>query len=123
MEVPEDQTQCKGAKMAKLLKTISLLILCFTCLNNAASGQKSSLEESSANNNSIKVGVDARVELISIVFRLAGNPEYNGGAIPKPNFQAQFAVPAKKFLFIGIFLLTDLTQSGILFLRDHGGFM
>ena len=65
----------------KMVKTISLLILCFICLNNAASGRKSSLEESSANNNTIKVGVDARVELISIVFRLAGNPEYNEGAI------------------------------------------
>jgi len=67
--------------MIKLLKTISLLILYLTFINIAASEQKSSLQKSSAINNSIKVGVDARIELISIVFRLAGNPEYNGGAI------------------------------------------
>jgi hypothetical protein len=29
-----------------------------------------------------EMGVDPRVELLSIIFRLAGNPEYNQGAIP-----------------------------------------
>jgi Domain of unknown function (DUF4932) len=30
----------------------------------------------------IHISVDARVELISIIFRLAGNPEYQGGRVP-----------------------------------------
>src|SRR5260370_8472432 len=29
-----------------------------------------------------KVGVDLRVELMSIIFRLAGNPEYSEGRVP-----------------------------------------
>jgi hypothetical protein len=29
------------------------------------------------------IGVDQRVELLSVVFRLAGNPEYNQGRVPK----------------------------------------
>jgi len=34
---------------------------------------------------SISVRVDPRVELISIIFRLAGNPEYNQGRVPSYN--------------------------------------
>lgn len=35
-----------------------------------------------SDNNAITVRVDPRVELFSIIFRLAGNPEYNRGRVP-----------------------------------------
>jgi uncharacterized protein DUF4932 len=33
----------------------------------------------------VRIGVDPRVELMSVIFRLAGNPEYNQGRVPRYN--------------------------------------
>ncbi len=64
---------------------ISLLSswLCGTLCLCAAAGQLAAHNRAPANDRALLVTVDPRVELLSIIFRLAGNPEYSQGRIEK----------------------------------------
>ncbi|MCE5229169.1 DUF4932 domain-containing protein [bacterium] len=46
---------------------------------------KKALAAAGATSSTLSISVDPRVELISIIFRLAGNPEYNRGAVASYN--------------------------------------
>jgi hypothetical protein len=61
-------------KNTYLLKMVSVLVI-FACTSSVFSANEVSNERKSA--RSISVSVDPRVELMSIIFRLAGNREYN----------------------------------------------
>jgi hypothetical protein len=67
-----------GKKRPTILASIAMCILCLASYSEAqGSGRQVSLPTS----REITVSVDPRVELISIVFRLAGNPEFNNGTL------------------------------------------
>ena len=57
------------------LSTIVSVLAIFTFASAAAPTNEETNEQKSA--RSVSVSVDPRVELMSIIFRLAGNPEYN----------------------------------------------
>jgi len=60
--------------------TVILLVLS-TSLDSSALAANNSSAVCKANVGKITIEVDPRVELIGIVFRLAGNPEYNDGTL------------------------------------------
>jgi len=58
-----------------------LLLVCSIGLPSSCLASQNRLPKNRPNVATIKVEVDPRVELIGIVFRLAGSPEYNQGGI------------------------------------------
>jgi len=63
------------------MKWFSLTVLCATiCLCSSASLAGDVQDE--RRKPALRVAVDPRVELLSVIFRLAGNPEYNRAAVP-----------------------------------------
>src|SRR5688500_18981571 len=73
----------RGATMTRptWLLTLALLLLLLTAIPAIGQGVQSDRPP-------IEVRVDPRVELMSIVFRLAGNPEYNMGNSTSPYSRA-----------------------------------
>ncbi|UCE48053.1 MAG: DUF4932 domain-containing protein [Phycisphaerales bacterium] len=66
---------------AKTLPVLISTAVCILCLPTCSPGQSSNMQDSLTGNHEITVSVDPRVELIGIVFRLAGNPEFNEGTL------------------------------------------
>ncbi len=56
-----------------------LILWCSSALGASAAAPLAGQEKAAAR---IRVSVDSRVELMSIIFRLAGNPEYSQGKVP-----------------------------------------
>ena len=66
-------------RISKINQSFVLLVV---MLGSSLGGSSSALAAVNADYaGKIKIGVDPRVELISIVFRLGGNPEYNDGTL------------------------------------------
>ncbi|HUT46171.1 MAG TPA: DUF4932 domain-containing protein [Sedimentisphaerales bacterium] len=63
-----------------LLKFLTIAV-CIACLSACPSAESSGGQALLTGDRKITVSVDPRVELIGIVFRLAGNPEYNDGTL------------------------------------------
>ncbi|MHC4145641.1 MAG: DUF4932 domain-containing protein [Planctomycetota bacterium] len=65
-------------------KTLPILISFATCilsLPTCFAAQSSNMQIPLQGNHKMTISVDPRVELIGIVFRLAGNPEFNDGVL------------------------------------------
>ena len=59
---------------------VALVVGCLVCSGGPAVGEARADDEQ-AHGPAVRVAVDPRVELMSIIFRLAGNPEYGGGRV------------------------------------------
>lgn len=66
--------------MHQRIAIVALLLLGVSCPRTTSSVQAQS-DENDARKVTVRVKVDPRVELISIIFRLAGNPEYCQGRV------------------------------------------
>ena len=64
------------------LRPAVLLTLVATSLGPFGSGQDKPTDKPTGDKPQIAVRVDPRIELMSVVFRLAGNPEYSMGRVP-----------------------------------------
>lgn len=69
----------KVSWLRKQLIILILLLVCSIILPSSCLASQNRLPKNRPNVATIKVEVDPRVELIGIVFRLAGSPEYNQG--------------------------------------------
>jgi len=67
--------------MKKMQKSITIIFILLLCLLVIEAGCQAEPQEEKPP-SSLKVTVDPRVELVSIIFYLAGNPEYNKCRIP-----------------------------------------
>jgi hypothetical protein len=64
------------------MRRLLAVVLCSgLCLVPAPAQQPARPSSQPAQSPAIEVRVDPRVELLSIVFRLAGNPEYSQGRV------------------------------------------
>jgi hypothetical protein len=77
--------KCQLGKRICIVLSLGLVVLLTVILQDrilqtSEKGTKT-YNRSSQNSIPVQVSVDPRVELMSIVFRLAGNPEYNKGCV------------------------------------------
>ena len=65
-----------------LLAAIAFLLLGWTAAAFAAPDPSGAGADERASMTDLRIGVDPRVELVSLLFRLAGNPEYSHCRVP-----------------------------------------
>lgn len=65
----------------KTLLTFLTIAVCTVCLSVCPLAQGGNKQIPTPENRKMDISIDPRVELIGIVFRLAGNPEFNDGTL------------------------------------------
>ena len=83
----------KGLQNSGAFVVSIVVLICTLVLSSLALAADNQLPQCKTKVGTISVEVDPRVELISIVFRLAGNPEYNDGTL-RPYVKAIEKQPA-----------------------------
>ena len=73
------KTPYESSRNTKAMLTPVLMVVGITCLHYYCLANDNQPPKTRSNVTPITVEVDPRVELIGIVFRLAGSPEFNEG--------------------------------------------
>jgi len=83
------QKEKAGEIFAKVLKSKSRAAFGYIAAEVDLENMKPASEFPAAGESPLKVMTDPRVELMSLIFHLAGNPEYNRGRVPSYNKDIQ----------------------------------